>query len=135
MDYDVTSFRNKKPIITDYNRLESVFIQKLSSLHFALFSFCFVCFSVRFFSYCLLFTFSWIFFLLFTVYFLNVYCKNGIWRGWTPFFRDSTPCLPKGFPLCTVLRYSYLVMDPLAFGAKKKLILKGIARQKNAISW
>ena len=33
------------------------------------------------------------------------------------FFRDSTPCLSKGFPFCTVLRYPYLVTDPLAFGS------------------
>ena len=38
-------------------------------------------------------------------------------RGWTPFppLRDSTHCRPKGSPLCTILRYPFLVMDPKIF--------------------
>ena len=32
-----------------------------------------------------------------------------------PFLRDSTSCRPKGLPLCTILRYPYLVTDPINF--------------------
>ena len=32
-----------------------------------------------------------------------------------PPLRDSTPCRPKGSPLCTILRYPYLVTDPKNF--------------------
>ena len=82
--------------------------------------------------------FSWFILLLFTVNFLTVYCKDGLrgeggWR--TPFFRYSTPCLPKGFPLYNVLRYPYLVTDPLAFGAKKKQNYTGERAQKKTFFW
>ena len=29
--------------------------------------------------------------------------------------KDSTPCRPKGSPLCTILRYPYFVTDPKNF--------------------
>ena len=32
-----------------------------------------------------------------------------------PPLTDSTPCRPKGSPLCTILRYSFLVTDPKIF--------------------
>ena len=58
-----------------------------------------------------------------------------MWGGLADvFFRDSSPCLPKGFPLYTLLRYSYLVADPLAFGAKKTNF-EGERAPKNAIFW
>ena len=31
------------------------------------------------------------------------------------FLRGSTPCRPKGSPLCTILRYPFLVTDPKNF--------------------
>ena len=33
----------------------------------------------------------------------------------TPPLKDSTPCRPKGSPLCTILRYPNLVMNPKIF--------------------
>ena len=46
-----------------------------------------------------------------------------------PFLRDSTPCRPIGSPLCTVLRYPYLVIGPKNFlkapCAPRKLTLRG----------
>ena len=41
--------------------------------------------------------------------------RGGGGRGRTPLFRDSTPFRPKGSPLCTILRNSYLVTDPKIF--------------------
>ena len=55
--------------------------------------------------------------------------------------RYSTPCRPKGSPLCTVLRYPYLVMEPKkkyfkgALGANVYLFWGGSARRQSAIFW
>ena len=63
-------------------------------------------------------------------------------RGRTsPYLRDSTPCRPKGsLPLCTILRYPYLVTDPKKFlkapWAPIYTNLRGErAPKKNAIFW
>ena len=56
-----------------------------------------------------------------------------------PPLRDSTPCRPKGSPLCTILRYPFLVTDPENF-LKTPLApiytdFEGERAKKNAIFW
>ena len=39
--------------------------------------------------------------------------KSGfVWGGMDAPLRDSTPCRTRGSPLCTILRYAFLVTDP-----------------------
>ena len=44
-----------------------------------------------------------------------VQSRGGFGGGGRLPLRDSTPCLPMGSPLCTILRYPYLVTDPKSF--------------------
>ena len=56
------------------------------------------------------------------------------------FLRNSTHCRPKGSPLCTILRYPFLVTDPKIFlktpSVPRYTNFPEVARgEKNAIFW
>ena len=62
--------------------------------------------------------------------------RGGEESGRPPPLRDSTPCRPNGSPLCTILRYPFLVTDPKKF-LKAPLYsnFEGEARAKKRIFW